>query len=169
MNHPLSEWVIASLLLALGGAKMAGDLLDVPSLSGVAAATAASPSPKVFTTVEGLETFSTGFHVAWRDPGGAPHTLVIDRSVYSRLRGPYNRRNVWGAVLAYGPVLSTNPKTQEMFRSVVTFGLCGDAPLLAELGLDPSSMREVAIHYTPRAGSAPTLPMVLRADCEAQP
>ena len=166
MTHPLSEWVVATLLLLLGAAKMTGALLGVPALEGVAAASAASPSPKVFTTVEGLETFSTGFHVAWRDAHGAPHTLALDRVVYARLQGPYNRRNVWGAVLAYGPVLSTNPATREMFRGVVVHGLCGDAPLLTELGLDAHSMHDVAIHYTPRAGSTPELPMVLRADCE---
>ena len=36
MTHPLSEWVIATLLLTLGAAKMTGALLGVPALEGVA-------------------------------------------------------------------------------------------------------------------------------------
>ena len=43
------------VLLAVGLAQMGGDLLHVPSLKGVAAATAASPAPKVFSSVRGLK------------------------------------------------------------------------------------------------------------------
>src|ERR1700733_2160100 len=54
-------------LLVIGLLQMTGDLLRVPQLKGLAAATGASPAPKVFSSVQGLETFSSDFYVAWKD------------------------------------------------------------------------------------------------------
>src|SRR5258707_888842 len=55
------------VLLAIGLLQMLGDLLQVPALKAVAAATAASPAPTVFSSVRGLETFSTRFFIEWTD------------------------------------------------------------------------------------------------------
>jgi hypothetical protein len=63
------------LLLALGLLQMAGDLLRVPALKGLAAATAASPAPKVFSAVRGLETYSTRFFIEWTDIAGRSHSV----------------------------------------------------------------------------------------------
>ena len=46
---------------------MTGDLLHLSALKGIAAATGASPAPKVFSAVKGLETFSTQYFVEWID------------------------------------------------------------------------------------------------------
>ncbi len=43
---------LASGLLTLGLAQMAGDVLGIRALKGIAAATAASPAPKVFSAVQ---------------------------------------------------------------------------------------------------------------------
>src|SRR5205809_3371414 len=106
------------VLLAVGLAQMGGDLLHVPSLKGVAAATAASPAPKVFSAVRGLETYSSRFYIESANEGVNAQSVEITPELYSRLRGPYNRRNVFGAVLAYGPVLVSDPHTQPLFASV---------------------------------------------------
>ncbi len=55
----------ALLLLLLGCSQMAGELLGLPRLRGLAAATAASPAPRVFSSARGLETFSTRFFLEW--------------------------------------------------------------------------------------------------------
>jgi len=123
--------VAASLLIALGLAQMAGDVLRIAPLKGVAAATAASPAPKVFSAVRGLETYSTRFFIEW--PG---HRLEMTPEVYSRMRGPYNRRNVYGAALAYAPVLPAELRDPVMRRA-----LCDGAPLLRELGVDGHAIR----------------------------
>src|SRR5271155_1878023 len=94
-------------LLLLGFLQMAGDIFHIPVLKGVGAATDASPAPKVFSSIRGLETFSTQFAVEWKDRSGTPHSLAITPEIYSHLTGPYNRRNVYGAVLAYGPILES--------------------------------------------------------------
>lgn len=127
-------------LLVLGLAQIAGDVLGLPVLRALAAATTASPLPKVFSAVRGLETYSTRFFIEWRDRAGVEHSLELTPEVYAPLRGPYNRRNAFGAVVAYGPLLSTDARTRPMFERVAAYALCGDAPLLRELGIDPTQL-----------------------------
>ena len=124
------------VLLAVGLAQMGGDLLHVPPIKGVAAATAASPAPKVFSSVRGLETYSTRFFIEWTDLGGQIHSVEITPERTRGLRGPYNRRNVYGAVLAYGPIMETDATLRPMFESVSHYALCGQAPLLHQMGID---------------------------------
>jgi hypothetical protein len=164
----------AIALLAVGLLQMTGDLLEragLPGvgrpLKGIGTATTASPAPKVFSAVRGVETYSTHFHLEWTDRGGGSHSLTLSPAVYGRVRGPYNRRNVYGAVLAYGPVLATDPRTRPMYESVTRYALCGDAPLLRELGIDPADVAgPVRVRYDPRPGADwDDLPRVLEAPC----
>ena len=141
-------------LLVIGLLQMTGDLLRVPQLKGLAAATGASPAPKVFSSVQGLETFSSDFYVAWKDRNGSAHAIKITPEMYSRVQGPYNRRNVFGAALSYAPVLARDTHTRRMYDSVVRYALCGPAPLLREMGIDPTNLSEPpVIRLVPRAGT----------------
>lgn len=124
MTHRRSILAAAALTL-LGLAQMVGDVAGIDALRGVAAATSASPAPKVFSAVRGLETYSTRFYFEW--PG---RRVELTPELYARIRGPYNRRNVFGAALAYAPVLP--PQLRD---PVMRYALCDEAPLLEELGL----------------------------------
>jgi hypothetical protein len=126
----------AIVLTVLGLAQMAGDLSGIRALKGIAAATGASPAPKVFSAVQGLETYSTRFYLAGTE---------MTPEIYGRIRGPYNRRNVYGAALAYAPVLP-----DELREPVMQYALCGDAPLMRELGI--SGKPEVVLE--PLAGTS---------------
>jgi hypothetical protein len=159
----------AVFLVALGLFQMTGDLLEryvyAPAgraLKGLGAATTASPAPKVFSSVRGLETYSTRFFIEWTDRAGAAHTLHVTPEIYGRLQGPYNRRNVYGAALAYGPVLPA-----ELREPVMRYALCGDAPLLRELGIDAEQIAgRVRIRYEPLSGTdLGGLPNLLEAPC----
>jgi hypothetical protein len=143
----------AAVLLVVGLLQMSGDLFGLDALKGMAAATAASPAPRVFSSVGGLETYSTRFFIDWKDASGGARSLELTPAVAARLRGPYNRRNVYGAVLAYGPVLANNPRAREMLRAVLDYGLVGDAPLLAELGIDVAGVHGVVLRYEPLPGT----------------
>lgn len=161
-------------LLVIGLLQITGDLLERAGaasvgrpLKGVGAATTASPAPKVFSAVRGLETFSTRFTLEWWDRDGRPQSLPLTPEVYAKVRGPYNRRNVYGAVLAYGPVLATDERTRPLYESVARYALCGDAPLLRELGVAPADVvGPVRVRLEPRPGSdLGDLPLVLEAPC----
>jgi len=157
----------AALLLVVGLLQMAGDLCGLPALRGIGAATVASPAPKVFPAVRGFETYSTRFFLEWMDRSGATHSLALTPEVYARLAGPYNRRNVYGAALAYGPVLSTDPRTRPMLQAVMSYAFCGAAPLLKELGLDPARIAgPVRVRFEPLPGTdMGTLPRMLEPVC----
>lgn len=132
----MSARVAAILLTIVGLAQMAGDVFRIAPLKGVAAATSASPAPKVFSAVRGLETYSTRFYLAG---------VEMTPEIYGRMRGPYNRRNVYGAALAYAPVLP--PALRD---PVMRYALCGRAPLMRELGI--SGKPEVVLE--PVAGTS---------------
>ena len=159
----------AIALLVLGLLQMAADLAGLPALRGLAIATTASPAPRVFSAVNGLETYSTIFSLEWTDRSGVEHARVLDPQLYARIAGPYNRRNVFGAVVAYGPLLSTNPATRAMYEAIAAYALCGDAPLLRELGVDPASLRGSArIRLEPLPGShLGDLPRLLEPPCSS--
>ncbi len=141
-------------LVALGLLQIAGDLAHVRSIKAIAAASLASPAPRVFSSVAGLETYSTRFELAWADRQGKGRRLEITPELNARLLGPYMRQRVYGSALAFGPVLEHDPATRPMLESVLAHALGGNAPLLRELGVDPSSVQGVVrVVYTPREGS----------------
>ena len=155
--------------------RMIGESLDVPmvqkvgsGVKGIGAATLAAPAPKVFSAVRGLESYSTRFFLEWTNRRGVEHSLEITSEIYAKLQGPYNRRNVYGAALAYGPVLSVDDLTKPMFLSVCRYALCGKAPVLKEFGIDPESVAgPVRVRFEPLPGSkmAENLPRVVEVPC----
>jgi hypothetical protein len=161
----------AAILLIVGLLQMSGDLLGWPILKGIGAATAASPAPKVFTSLRGYEAYSTRFYLEWKAQDGIPHSLQIIPENYAKLRGPYNRRNAFGAILAGGPLLITDEKLQPMFQEVSTYALSGDAIILREMGIDPTAIAgNIRVRYeavtNPPANSLPReLPSQLEIKC----
>jgi len=164
----MKEKILFALFLFIGLMQMWGDLTGLSVLKGIGAATGASPAPKVFSAVKGLETFSTRFYIDWTDRAGESHTLEITPEVYAQLQGPYNRRNIYGAALAYGPVLSSDPRTEEMFDSVLRYSFCGSAPLLMELGIDTSDLfGPVSVRLEPKDPSTleEGMSLIFKAKC----
>jgi hypothetical protein len=164
----------AFVLLVVGLLQMSGDALDGAGLTRVGsalkalgAATTASPAPRVFAASRGLETFSTRFYVEWTDDVNESHSLLITPELYARIRGPYNRRNMYGAALAYGPILASTDTTRRLFDSVAEYALCGQAPLLQELRVNTKTIRgRVRVRYEPLAGGGlGDLPRVIEAPC----
>ena len=153
-------------LLVLALLQMFGDLTGLRAAKGLGAASLASPAPRVFSALRGLETYSTRFHIQWKTPAGAEQSLELTPAVAARLRGPYNRRNVYGAALAYGPVLVGDERTRAMFTSVLRHAVGEGVPLLAELGVDPAGVAgPVRIRYEPVEGTdLGELPAVLTVD-----
>ena len=88
----------------------------------------------MFSAVRGLETYSTRFYLDWTDRAGQRQSLQLTPEVYARVRGPYNRRNVYGAVLAYGPVLATDERTRPLFEAVSRTALNGHSLSYVDIG-----------------------------------
>jgi hypothetical protein len=146
----------AAALVVLGLAQMTGELCGIRVLHGLAAATAASPAPKVFSAARGLETFSTEFFVEWRDTSGADHSVQLTPELYSQLSGTYNRRNTYGAAVAYAPIFADSDRARPMLAAIGRYALCGNAPLLREFGIDPQHIDgPVRIRLVPLATTDP--------------
>jgi hypothetical protein len=128
-------------LVTLGSLHMAADVLDMPKMKAVAAATQVSPAMKVFTAHRGYETHAARFSLHWRDEAGGTMILELTPATYARVSGPYNRRNVYGAAFAYGPLLRADPLTRPMHDSVMRYALCTPGVLREEIGIP----RDVAI------------------------
>jgi hypothetical protein len=119
-------------ICVVGCLQMTGYLTGSITLRGIGAATAASPLPKVFSDVNGLETFASEFTLRYRKPDGTLIEMAITPELYGRMAGPYNRRNVYGAALSYAPRLP-----RELWEPVFCYGLAPDGPLRREFGLGP--------------------------------
>lgn len=126
--------LLAVALLLVGCLQMLGYLLDAPTLRGLGAASTASPFPKVFSDVNGYETFAADFTLRGLTADGAPFTLAITPELYTRLEGPYQRRNVYGAALSYAPRLP-----EPLWQAVWCHGLGPGGPLRREFGLPPGA------------------------------
>jgi hypothetical protein len=121
---------VAIVICVVGCLQMAGYITSSVTMRGIGAATAASPLPKVFSDVDGLETFASEFTLRYRNADGVVSQLQITPELYGRLTGPYNRRNVYGAALSYAPRLP-----RQLWESVFCYGLAPSGPLRTELGL----------------------------------
>jgi len=157
---------IAAGLVAVGTLQMIGDISGSSTLFGLGLATAASPAPKVFTSRDQLEGFSANYVLTWEENGNTQE-VPLDAEVYAHLKGPYNRRNVYGAALAGGPVLLNNPATQPLFDAVSQSAFCGKESVLSELGVDTSAAAgPLRIRVEPRAGHpTPEVPLILEIAC----
>lgn len=129
----MKQLVVFSVLVILGTAQWVGDVLQIAPMKRLAFALHASPAPKVFTSQNGFETFANRFFVIWQDARGDTHRTELTLKRYDRLRGAYNRRNVFGAAFSYGPVLASNPTTRDMYLMILQRAACGAA--LQEIGI----------------------------------
>jgi hypothetical protein len=120
----------AVALCLVGGIQMAGFVTGSAALRGIGAATAVAPLPRVFSDVDGLETFASDFTLRYREADGTVVVMPITPAVYGNLGGPYNRRNVYGAALSYAPRLP-----RPLWESVYCHGLAPAGPLRTELGI----------------------------------
>lgn len=116
-------------LIGIGALQMIGYAFGITALRGLGAATTASPLPIVFSDVKGLETFASSFSVALTFNGGSTKTYPITPKEYGQFRGPYNRRNVYGAAISYGPRLP-----EAIWKSVLRYGFCKPGVLTEEMG-----------------------------------
>jgi hypothetical protein len=160
-----SHMMTFGFLVGLGSLQMAADVLDAPRLKAFGAALQVAPSMKVFTAHQGYETHAARFSLSWRDAHGATHRLRFAPGPRTAIRGPYNRRNVYGAALAYGPVLRHDPRTRPMQESVMRYAFCTPGVLRSELGL-PANARDLQIDVTPlRADARRDLPLTWAVPC----
>jgi hypothetical protein len=146
----MKHYFAAIFLVIIGLSQLTGDVLNLPLLKIAGLVTHASPAPKVFTTQQGFETYSSNFYLDYLDNAEKAHSLHITPAVYKHIKGPYNRRNAYGAALSYAPVLYANLNTRLMLMSTLQYAFCKQTSLLKELGIDVNNAHNVQIRIVPR-------------------
>lgn len=127
------------IILGVGSLQILGHLTGSKTLRGLGLASGIAPYPKVFCEAKGYEPFAARFSLIGENKSGATQVIALDAERYSRLTGPYMRRNVYGATLAYAPRLPESLR-QHLFGELT--------PLLSELGL--SDLKNPRILITAR-------------------
>jgi hypothetical protein len=122
------DYIAPLLLLAIGSLQLIGYGLGISAMRKIGHLSAASPLPLVFSHFRGLETFSPRFSILAESDSGERREIPITPEVYSNLGGSYNRRNMYGAVFAFGAVLN-QPVEYVMVNSVLSYSLCPTGPL----------------------------------------
>lgn len=157
--------MVAVVLVVLGCLQMVADVAGWRKVQALAAATQVSPAMKVFTSHKGYETFSPRFSIRYTSVAGERAEIALTPESYG-LEGPYNRRNAYGAALAYAPVLVAGDNTRGMPASIMRYGFCDPAPLVAELGLeDLDRTRPITIAIDPRRRIEPVRQLSFEVNC----
>ncbi|MCU0797278.1 MAG: hypothetical protein MUF31_15240 [Akkermansiaceae bacterium] len=138
---------LAILVLGVGLLQMLGHITGWKVLRGLGLASGISPYPKVFCAVEGYEGFTARFELEGIRDDGAVWRVPLDGERYARIRGPYNRRNVHGATLAFAPRLPGELREELLERA-----LAPGSVLREELGV-PADVRQLRVRITPRDGN----------------
>lgn len=122
--------IVYYLVVIIGLLQIIGYVTKIQSIRNLGIVTCASPLPIVFTEVKGVETFASDFYLRWTDDNSKEREVKITPALYSKFKGAYNRRNIYGAAISYGPVLP-----EEIWKQVLQYGLCNDI-LSSELGVN---------------------------------
>lgn len=101
-----------TILLCVGCMSTVGYIFQSDALRGVGFLTASSPLPFVFSEYNGFETFSTTYHFDGITESNERFGLDMDHLFYGNLQGPYNRKNVFGVALSYGPFFTDDTLVQ---------------------------------------------------------
>jgi len=115
------QLLLYALVLLIGSLQIIGYVTGLDIVRNLGRVTSSSPLPLVFSEVKGVETFASNFYMRYDDANGQQQRIKITPEMYSKLKGPYNRRNIYGAAISYGPVLP-----EDLWQSVINYGLCND-------------------------------------------
>jgi hypothetical protein len=130
------------VILCIGSLQFIGYLLESYALRGIGAACGFAPYTKVFSDVDGFETFAADFTLILHHEDGTETAVPVTPEFYQQLKGPYNRRNVYGAALSYAPRLP-----EAMWQSVFCYGFNG--PLREEFHIS-DDVRSISMMISTR-------------------
>lgn len=129
-----TEKFFSVLIILIGSLSMIGTLTSMDPIKGIGFMTTASPLPLVFSKFRGVENSSSDYYMDVRFKDGETISMKLTPEIYERAGGPYNRRNPYGAVLAYGPML-TKPNEIILRDKVMQYSACGQGTFMREIGI----------------------------------
>ena len=128
--------IVIIVLLLVGLLQIIGEIIGSRTIRDLGMATAASPAPRIFSSIKGFEPFSNSVFLEWKGPLGSDESILMTPDLYADLEGPFSRRNIFVSILTLGPILSIDSNWDTLFRALSRYALCGLRPLLGELGVN---------------------------------
>lgn len=125
---------------------MIGSLTGIRLLRGIGLASGIAPHTKVFCDSDGYEAFAASFILTGRLANGTSWEKPITPELYHHLEGSYNRRNVYGAALAFAPRLP-----EDLRGELLRQAMAPESPLRQELAI-PEEINELRVVITPCRG-----------------
>jgi hypothetical protein len=153
MTSSRGQNVLCWLVVMVGLIASLGYMTRAERIRGFGQLTVASPLPLVFSAFRGIETFALRFEVETLSAAGVRTRMEITPAVYSRFHAPYNLRNVYGAVLSYGPGFR-EPKELKLLDSVLKHGFCDSGPLARDFGV-PEPVEQVTVRASSKTAGHP--------------
>ncbi len=150
--------IFCGALIAVGFLQTLGFVSGVQIVRGLGLATVASPLPLVFTQFRGIETFAARFEMDLKLASGTHVRAEITPTLYAKLDGPYNRRNAYGAVIAYGPGF-TEEREKKILHSVLSYGFCSGGPLSDRFGVSERVSQATILVHSRTAGLVQSWPL----------
>ncbi len=117
--------LLALSILPLASLAMLGEIIQLPKLKALGLASGIAPFTKVFCTAndqatgESYESFNLQFQIHYTSADQLDHTLTLSPTESEKIHGPYNRRNVYGATLAYAPAMTAAQRDQFIHYALV--------------------------------------------------
>ncbi len=140
-------------LLAVGSLQIVGWVLGLKPITALGFMTNAAPLPLVFSDFRGIEPFSSRYRIRFVRVDGTERVVDVTPETYERLDGPYNFRNVFGAVFAFGPKLET-PEETAMWESVMRWAFFEPGLVASTLG-ERAPLARVDVMQESRARGIP--------------
>ncbi|NRA46559.1 MAG: hypothetical protein HRU09_16535 [Oligoflexales bacterium] len=138
-----------AFLVVIGFLQIIGYLSGQSRILGLGFITAASPLPLVFLHFRGSEPFSAQYFIRWNNNKGESKTIHVGPEQYAKLKGPYNLRNVYGAIFAAGPVFQENPREKKLWTTVMKRAFCKPAFLKKSFEL-PEDLESIELEVISR-------------------
>jgi hypothetical protein len=130
----LFKVMLMSALFLLGALNILSVIFDSQTMKGIAVMSTASPLPFVFSSYQGVETFSTTFKLDVTFQNRTKQSVMMDHKLYGKLQGPYNRKNVIGAMFSHGPFF-TDERMIQIRDQILDWAFC-KGHLTKEFGID---------------------------------
>jgi len=119
----LFQCILITLLFILGSMQIIGLIFDSPTIKALSIVSCSSPLPFVFTSYNGIETFSTTFELNITTHNHTNIIIHMDHKLYSQLQGPYNRKNVIGVIFSHGPFFK-DPNMIAIRNQILHWSFC---------------------------------------------
>lgn len=147
MKTPHLPSLLPFALTLIASSRMLSDIVGSTTLHGIGLASGIAPYPKVFTSTNGYEAFSSRFILSATTPDEGPWQSELTASNPHRLQGPYQRRNVYGAALCFSPCLP-----EPLRSTVLSNALAPSSPIRHELAIPPQA-HHLQLRIIPEPGA----------------